>query len=315
MSRRIIYFSPPPTRITGGIKTIFRHVEMLAAAGMDAVVAIKEGTRPAWFESTAPLREIENRSFRRSDILVFPEDQPALLNVFRGVPLHKVVFCQNPYALAGGQGLGTLEPEIAGRFRTFLACSLGMAGFIARYFPYDTISVAPAFADERVFGPGEKARVIACMPRKRPAELTVIRGLFERIHPGAAGWAWRLLETATEEEAAAALGRASVFLSLARLEASSLTILEAMASGCLVAGFTGIGPREYTGPTNGLWVDEDDCEAAAHALARAAAMAEAAGGEAALLRHGALATAAQWSHAHFTRALLGFWRDEMGVTA
>lgn len=312
---RIVYLAPHANALTGGTKIIYRHVETLVSLGYEAVVRKPAGVPAAsWFRHAAPVED-GTRPLADDDILVLPEDSAEAFRRTADLPNRKVVFCQNPYALAGGQGLGTLEPEIAGRFRTFLACSLGMAGFIARYFPYDTISVAPAFADERLFRPGEKAQVIACTPRKRPAELTVIRGLFDRIHPGAAGWAWRLLETATEAEAASALGQASVFLSLARLEASSLTILEAMASGCLVAGFTGIGPREYTAPTNGLWVDEDDCEAAAHALARAAAMAEAADGEAALLRHGALATAAQWSHAHFARALLGFWRDEMGVTA
>ena len=109
------------------------------------------------------------------------------------------------------------------------------------------------------------------------------------------------------------MGSASVFLSLARMEALSITTLEAMASGCLVAGFTGIGPREYTSSVNGFWADEDDCEAAAQALVRALALAEQGGGAAAIMRHAATATAAQWTHAAFVEALSGFWRDQMGL--
>lgn len=310
---RIVYLTPYANSLTGGNKIAYRHVETLAALGYDAVVRRPASVPPAtWFQHTAALEDA-TRPLAPDDVLVLPEDSAEAMRRCADLPNRKVIFCQNPYAL-GAHGLASLPPEIAQHYRTFMACSVGVADFIARYFPYETISVVPAFADERVFAPAEKAKVIACTPRKRPTELKVIQLIFSRIHPGAADWAWEVLETATEAEVAAAMGRASVFLSLARLEAFSITTLEAMASGCLIAGFTGIGPREYTNPTNGLWVDEDDCEAAAHALSRAAAMAEAGGGAAALMRHAARTTGARWSHAHFTQALATFWRDEMGVT-
>src|SRR5262245_44010828 len=104
MGRRIIYFSAPPTRITGGIKTMFRHVEMLVAAGFDASIAIKDAVGPTWFQSTAPLRRVDDHSYRKSDILVFAEDQPSLLRYFRRTPMHKVVFCQNPFYAYRGIG-------------------------------------------------------------------------------------------------------------------------------------------------------------------------------------------------------------------
>jgi glycosyltransferase involved in cell wall biosynthesis len=49
-----------------------------------------------------------------------------------------------------------------------------------------------------------------------------------------------------------------VFLALSRLEGFGLTPLEAMAAGCVVVGFTGIGGREYATAGNGFWVGEDD---------------------------------------------------------
>jgi glycosyltransferase involved in cell wall biosynthesis len=107
------------------------------------------------------------------------------------------------------------------------------------------------------------------------------------------------------------MGRASVFLSLNRFEGMSLTVVEAMAAQCLVAGFTGLGPREYTSPINGLWVEEEDCEACARALVEAVVMAEQNSGPAALMRHAAAVTAEQWSHARFTRALETFWRGQI----
>ena len=310
---RIVYVTPAVGSLSGGNKMVFRHVEALVALGYRAVVrGPAHVPAPSWFRHETPVEDA-SAPLDPDDILVLPEDAPIALQRLADAPNRKVIFCQNPLGITG-LGLATLPPETRQAYRTFMACGVGTAELIARYFDYDLISVVPAFADERLFRPQPKQQVIACTPRKRPAELRAIRYMFERLHPGAAAWRWEAMETASEAETAAALGRASVFLSLARMEAVSLTILEAMACECLVAGFTGIGPREYTTSINGFWVDEDDCDAAARALVRAVILAEQGGGAAVLMRHAARATAAHWTHAGCVEALGAFWRDQMGVT-
>lgn len=309
---RIVYIAAQPDSNSGGNKVAFRHVEALRAMGYDAVIRRPAGTlAPAWFDHEAPLEDA-SRPLGDSDVLVIPEDAAPILQHCATLPNRKVIFSQNPAALTGF-GFARLPPDVRGAYRTFMACSTGMAGLIARYFDYEMISVVPAFADERIFRPAPKAAVIACAPRKRPAEYQAIRYMFQRLYTGPTAWTWEALETASEAETAAAMGRASLFLSLARMEALSLTTLEAMASECLLAGFTGIGPREYTSSTNGVWVDEDDCEAAARALAQVADLADRGGGAAALMRHSAAATAAQWTYRGCVEALATFWRDRMGL--
>lgn len=312
MTTRILHILPSPGGATGGNKVSFRHVEALSAMGYDARVRIRPGqTRPWWFTSSAPVEETDRRP-DPGDILVFPEDDPDVLAAYASLPNRKIVFCQNPYYAV--KGVPALPRDLQAAYRTFMACSPGVAAWIARYLDYDVIATVPAFADERLFRPLQKAAVITCMPRKRPLEQRVIQHLFERQYAGGVDWRWEIVERRTEAEAAQALGSASVFLSLARHEGMSMTIVEAMACECLIAGFTGLGPREYTSPLNGLWVEEDDCEAAADALLRVVRLAEAGGGPAALMRHAARATAAGWTHAGFVQALATFWRDEMGVT-
>jgi hypothetical protein len=309
---RIVYIGAQPDSLSGGNKISFRHVEALRAMGYDAVIRSPAGTAsPAWFEHSAVLEDA-SRPLDPGDILVIPEDAAPILQHCATLPNRKVIFCQNPVAMTAF-GLARLPEDVRAAYRTFMACSTGMAALIAGFFDYEMISVVPAFADERIFRPATKAPVIACAPRKRPAEFRSIRFMFSRLYTGPTDWTWEVLETATEAETAAAMGRASLFLSLARLEALSLTTLEAMACECLMAGFTGIGPREYLSPVNGVWVDEDDCEAAARALVQIAEMADRRGGAAALMRHAAAATAAQWTHASFVEALGVFWRDRMGV--
>lgn len=311
---RIVYLTPYAGSKSGGNKMIFRHVESLCAMGFDAVVRRPPQTPPpAWFGHQAPTEDA-SAPLAAGDILVLPEDSPEAMRQAAALPNRKVIFCQNPYALAS-YGLAALPAELRPQYRNFMACGVGVAGLIARVFDYDLISVVPGFADERLFRPAAKERLIACSPRHRKVEQAAIRYMFERLYPDAAAWRWEVMETRTEVEVADIMGRASVFLSLARMEALSLTTLEAMACECLLAGFTGIGAREFASSVNGIWVDEDDCEAAAHALVRAVTLAEQGGGAQALMRHAAAQTAAQWSHAAFLQALAAFWRDRMGVTA
>ncbi|MDZ4371364.1 MAG: hypothetical protein U1C74_08100 [Phenylobacterium sp.] len=310
---RIVYLTPYAHVMSGGAKMVYRHVEALNAMGLPAVVRRPSFVEPpSWFQHAAPTEDA-SAPLHPGDILVLPEDSPESLNQCAALPNRKVIFCQSLVSMPAFWEFA-VPPDVQAHYRTFITCSEGVAAFVARYFDYDRISVVPAFADERTFRPGPKTQIIACSPRKRAYEQRAIRHMFNRLHPNAAAWSWELLETATEIETAEVMRRASVFLSLARMEASCLTNLEAMASDCLLAGFTGIGPREYTTRVNGLWVDEDDCEAAAFALSRACSLAEADGGAAALMRHAGRATAARWSYAAFLDGLGAFWRDQMGVT-
>lgn len=166
----------------------------------------------------------------------------------------------------------------------------------------------PCFADERVFRPGAaKAPAVACAPRKRPLEAQAIQAMFRRFHPRHAAIGWSALEEASEATVAEVFARSALFLSLSRLESVGMTPLEAMASGCVCAGFTGIGGRDFATPENGFWVPEDDCEAAADALAEAADVVRAAGPELARRIEAGRATADLWSYARFRTALEAAW--------
>lgn len=308
---RILYCLPTARTATGGAKMVFRHVETLTDLGYRAAVRLSpEGETPRWFEHRAPV--VREAGPPESDaILVLPEDDAAGLVALAKTPNRKVIFCQNPYMAAAV--FGHAQPSVAARYRVFMACSPGVGLWIARNFDHDAVGIVPGFADEAIFAPTAKERRIAVFPRKRPMEFRVIQTLFVRRHSGADGWQWDIIRNRTERETAAALARASVSLSLARLEGMSLTVLEAMASGCLMAGFTGIGPREYVTDANGLWADEDDCEAAADALVRVCKLAEEDGAGQHLMRHAALATARQWNRGVFASALDQFWREAMGL--
>jgi len=299
---RIVYLAFPTGAVSGGQKMILRHVETLRDLGFGAVVWRRaDAAAPAWLDHGAPMEA--GGGFRPDDILVVPDDAPNALRQTQALPNRRVVLCQNQFTLAS-LGVEALPPAPA---PTFLTVGRIAAQAIRSLYPDATIEVAPCFADERRFGPAAKADAVVYSPRKRPLEGRAIRNLLPRLHPAHAAVPWIALEGAHEAEVARVMAGSTLFLSLSRLESVGMTPLEAMASGCLVAGFTGIGGEDYATPENGIWAPEDDCWAAAHALAQAADLARTGGPALAARIEAGRATAAAWSYANFREALEAAW--------
>lgn len=92
------------------------------------------------------------------------------------------------------------------------------------------------------------------MPRKRPAaaaRLTEIVRLKSDVECVA-------IDGCSEVDTAAILAESSIFLALGHQESFGLPPVEAMASGCIVCGFSGEGMTDYATPDNGFWAQEDD---------------------------------------------------------
>ena len=231
-------------------------------------------------------------------------------NVFAALPQRRVVFCQNHF-YAASQGIGRLTQDEAARFDDYMACSQTVANWLSRFMPHRSIEVVPAFADERLFAPATKTLSIACSPTKRPLEFVAIQTMLRRLNVSRSPWRWAVIQDKSEAEVAILMGQATAFLSLGRLEGLGMTTLEAMASGCLVVGFTGVGGREYATPANGFWVDEDDVVACAETLTRALTLIEAEQPIVGQMRAAARETASRYSYAHFLSALNAFWSRRM----
>jgi hypothetical protein len=305
--KRIVYGIYSAGGLNGGHKMILRHVEALRGLGFEAVAYTgAENKIPDWFEHRVPVLRAAH-VHPDDDVLVLPEDAVNTLRQLSDRSFRLCVLAQSRFELAtaGFPVLDLYPPE---RLPTLIAVGEGIAGLLRRAYPAAAVEVVPAFADERVFRPGAARQdAVACIPRKRQLEAAAIQALLRRFHPEHRGLAWRPIEQAAEAEVAQIMGSSTLFLSLSRLEGLGLTPLEAMASGCVVAGFTGIGGREYATPENGVWVEEDDCEAAAEALARAADLVRAGGKALAARREAGFETARRWSYAAFRARLEEVW--------
>jgi hypothetical protein len=304
---RIIYPLPTQGAVQGGHKVILRHVESLRRLGFDAYCY--QGAahkRPTWLDYSVPFDPPP--PLRDDDYVVLSDDSAeTLTNVAKVARERCVVLSQNPYYFAL-RGFGPLDLFPAGRLPAFIAVSDGLKRMIERAYPGADVHIVPCFADERIFMPrAEKTFSVAYSPKKRTLETEIIKQMFRKLHPRHADLGWIALDKMREPEVANAMGGASLFLSLSRLESVGMTTLEAMACRCLCAGFTGVGGGEYATPQNGFWVADDDCVAAADALAHAADLVRARAAEVdERLAAGAM-TAEAWSHRRYEEVLEAVW--------
>jgi hypothetical protein len=302
---RIIFLAPfAKNEITGGIKTVYRHAELLTELGFDAAVFQPDGP-PSWFETRARL--LSRFTPSAGDVLVFPEVLNGILTEMAQTrtPARKVLFCQaHYYALFNAIG-----PE---RYRgpgfERVACQSDIAkGFLERVLRLSDVAVLPCFIDADLFFPRAKSMQIAAIPKKLPREAAAIQKIFSLKYPQLAATGWEIIDNRSERETAEIFGRSTIVLSLPFLESFGLVPLEAMASGAIVVGFTGYGGLEYATPKNGFWFAPDHLEETADALAGVIAAVETKDAAILQMREAGFATAGRYSKARASAALAAFY--------
>jgi hypothetical protein len=111
----------------------------------------------------------------------------------------------------------------------------------------------------------DKEKRIAFMPRKRRDEAAVITAALE-ARGKLRGYQLDPIDSAPLSEVAARMARARIFISLQSREGLGFPAAEAMATGCIVVGYTGLGGDEYFDTTTGIPVPEGDTAALVRAV-------------------------------------------------
>ena len=303
---RVVFLNPfAKTEISGGIKTAYRHAELLTEMGFDACVYQPEGP-PGWFETRAKVLKSLTQP-APSDVLVFPEaiNGPLVELARARTPAKKVLYCQAQYYLL----FNAIPPE---DYRTLgfdrVACQSEIAkGFLERVLHFENVAVIPCAIDPTLFRPREKSMQIAAITKKLPREAAAIHSVFRLKYPELRSVPWAILENASEREIAETFGRSSIVLSLPFLESFGLVPLEAMASGAIVVGFHGHGALEYATSDNGCWFPSDHIEETADALAQIIRALQSNDAAILKMRDAGFATAARYSKDAAREALHAFY--------
>jgi glycosyltransferase involved in cell wall biosynthesis len=263
-SPTIFYLCPDYPVPSGGIRTIYRHVDILNDGGWrSAVLHHQDGYACGWFEHSTRTVGAPSVKLSSDDLLVVPEIYgPFLERLPRELRL--VGFNQNAYL--------TFEHLPASRslsydtFEALLTVSQNSADYLRFAFPGRRVSVVDGAIDPAVFYPAPQipAKRIAMMPRKRPDDaMHVLRLLGDRLRD----WEVVTIESASERETAALLRSSPIFLAFGRQEGFGLPAAEAMATGCYVIGFPGFGGREIFDPSYSEPIEDGDVLSMARAAA------------------------------------------------
>ena len=221
--RRLMFVLEPIPFPTGGVATIYRHVEILHRHGLPAYVALSKKPRVDFYPTNAPVLIYGNsfsrshwflrRQVRRGDVWVIPEVYPKIMQALAGTAAKRILFCQNHFTLPF-----TANPRAG--IAEFGAHDVVATTKAAREFFRDVyafeVPFLPAYAiDRQLFASFKpKKRQVAFMPRKLPEDARFINAAFRRRHARFGDVPWVSIDGVTQAEAARIMGQSAVFLSL-----------------------------------------------------------------------------------------------------
>jgi tetratricopeptide (TPR) repeat protein len=244
---RIFVLCPDHDAPSGGIRRLYRHVDVLRRHHVEAAILHeKPGFRCSWFANDAQVLARSEVTLTPDDFLVVPEVfGPKLAGIEPGVP--KVIFNQNAYLTFGRypiEGSAGTELYVDSDVRAVFTVSQDNLAYLQYAFPQQRFfrlhyGIDPLFAAR-----GPKKKGIAFMPRKNLPEARQVFNLL-RCRGVLDGWELCPIDGLTETQVADRLAESALFFSFGYPEGCPLPPLEAMASGCAVVGYHGWGGREY----------------------------------------------------------------------
>ncbi|MDR1360529.1 MAG: glycosyltransferase family 1 protein, partial [Deltaproteobacteria bacterium] len=247
---RTIFYVPPLRKMSGGLANIYETARDITLLGGEAALSGPDQAVPGLAEALeAGLTFLPPGSrLDSADLWCVPESWPAALFAGLQSGARLLVYAQS--------WIFTLKP-LPGDIPwsrlpfAYLAVSRPVREFLRQVHGLDCPDVLPPAVGEVFFReaarPLDRVR-IAWMPRKNKALGENIRQIAGHILARkipAPRLEWTAIHGLRREEVADVLASCHIFLSSGFPEGFGLPPLEAMASGCVPVGFTGLGGWEY----------------------------------------------------------------------
>ncbi len=255
---RINYLVPNRDVPSWGMAMFYQHVELLNKNGFEAFI-IKEAPlrSPAWLNINVPIESIKEfrLKVRPSDYLIVPE---VMMNYagLKKINCKKIVFIQAPGYIFESMPAG--EDHVSLGFTHAWIIMPHLKEIVQKHInlPYTLIPpfIAPYFFSD---DPEKKRkRQIILYPKYQQIDHSIVNYLLKKhisSHNDSAikdlfkNENWKILElkNLSHAEVAVEMQRSAFFVSLNTFEALNTSIVEAMASGCIVFCYEGFGPRDY----------------------------------------------------------------------
>ena len=257
-SRRLLFVCYPDTNHPiGGVKQIYRQVELLHGAGWEAFVLQEQpGFRADWFKSDAPVLDLEtylaSPPSADNDLVVLPETWLANVpNYLQGIP--KVIFNQNAFysfGLSGACDNQTLDLYHHDDIQAVVTVSNDSRNLLTEGcgIPSERCFALINGIDRQLFyAPAVKHRRVVFLGRKHVDHARKV-ALMASQHPRLKHLKFQELPRMQHEEVASALRGSLLFLSCGHPEGFGLPLAEAIACGCMVVGYHGLAGRDFALP-------------------------------------------------------------------
>ncbi|KXX63330.1 glycosyltransferase [Marichromatium gracile] len=287
----IYYLCPEHRHPVGGVRVIYRHVDILNAHGIPAYVVHRTpGFRTDWFDNdtaivywrdTRPERllarlrrrllpeaviELPIRGGRAArigagDILVVPEIYGPDLAAAQGRGIPKVVLNQNCYLTFNGYSLDPgrrITPYQHPDVLATLVNSEDGEDYLRHAFPALALHRFRLSIDpERFAYRGEKRRQLCFSCIKNRADAMQVINIL-KFRDALRGFEVVPFINRPQQEVARIYQDSALFLSFGYPEGFGLPAAEAMACGCVVVGFHGGGGREFFRPEFSYPIEQGD---------------------------------------------------------
>lgn len=281
MNTKIYFVCPNNKQATGGVKQIYRQVEILSKNGFNAcVLHEKIGKKEKWFDSTeipieySPLLfkrlkylfqnkkiglieriklfflEKRSKKIEKKAILVLPEIYGDCIHRIEP-DVKKVIFNQNCFYTFNGYSIEdylTTTPYLHINTLANIVVSENSKQYLEYSFSGSLVYRLHLGINHKIFHfEKEKQKQICFMPRKLSEEVNQVINIL-KLQGNLNDWKLVSIDNKTEIEVADIMKKSVIFLSFNHKEGFGLPPVEAMACGCYVIGYQGKAGVEYFNP-------------------------------------------------------------------
>ena len=252
---------PDINRPIGGVKQMHRLSECIARSGRDScLIQDTEKFHPSWFSSS--VSTISQSSWvnlrntgqlqPQTDVLVAPETYASVVFSYaRDLPI--VLFNQNgsyTFGLPASNQFYKPDSVITAykdpRIKQILCVSRHDFEMLVNGLglgPDRVTCIRNGLEGDLSFSMPSNPFRVAVMPRKNSRDLSIVKSLLSQ-QPWMSNWQIVEISSKPHSEVLSILRDCTLFLSFGHPEGFGLPVAEAMACGCAVVGYSGLGGRE-----------------------------------------------------------------------
>ena len=242
---RILYFCPDFPQPSGGIKTLYRHVQRLTEMGFDAwIVHQQRPFRVTWHGHEAPTLWLSERpKFASQDILVIPEVMPQIMQQTARFVGERIVIALSWSPTYWNLPPGQTWPSYG--IRRVITKSPLIQQYLRWSMCIEATLVSEYVNRERYRHAPEAKRPKVCYLTRKDRSAAWLHSILSAKGEPFTDFEWMPLRELSEDEYARHLREATVYVTTNMQEGMNTSVLEAMACGCLVVGYSGIGGGVY----------------------------------------------------------------------